>query len=137
MEEMTEAEKAERERLRKLEIERRNKTRNSRIFLLVGSIFEIAETVNGSSSVTSSLRSLSSSAPDSSSSGESFIERTLFFVTSEMMRLESLSNSSIPAAMRQSFVDSYASFIFTVYQKKKRPGTLPGHSFTLRYRISC
>jgi hypothetical protein len=45
MEEMTEAEKAERERLRKLEIERRNKTRNSRIFLLVGSIFEIAETL--------------------------------------------------------------------------------------------
>ena len=42
---MTEEEKAERENRRKLEIERRNKARNSRLFLLFGSVFEIVETL--------------------------------------------------------------------------------------------
>ena len=42
---MTESEQEERELLRKKEIERRNKARNSRIFLLCGSLFEIAETL--------------------------------------------------------------------------------------------
>ena len=42
---MTEADKAERELKQKKEIERRIKTRNSRIFLFFGSIFEIVETI--------------------------------------------------------------------------------------------
>ena len=42
---MTEADNAEREELKKREIERRTKSRNSRIFLFLGSIFEIVETL--------------------------------------------------------------------------------------------
>ena len=42
---MTEEEKAERELRQKRELERRIKTRNSRIFLLLGSIFEIIVSV--------------------------------------------------------------------------------------------
>ncbi len=43
--EMTEEEKIEREMRMKKEIEMRNKKRNSRIFLVCGSIFEIVETL--------------------------------------------------------------------------------------------
>ena len=42
---MTEADNAEREELKKREIERRNKSRNSRLFLFFGSVFEIVETL--------------------------------------------------------------------------------------------
>ena len=42
---MTESDNSEREELKKLEIERRNKSRNSRWFLLLGSLFEIVETL--------------------------------------------------------------------------------------------
>ena len=42
---MTESEQEEKERLKKLEIERRNKSRNSRTFLILGSAFEIIETL--------------------------------------------------------------------------------------------
>ena len=42
---MTEADNAEREELKKREIERRNKSRNSRLFLFFGSLFEIVETL--------------------------------------------------------------------------------------------
>ena len=42
---MTEEEKAERELRQKKELERRAKTRNSRLFLFFGSIFEIIETI--------------------------------------------------------------------------------------------
>ena len=42
---MTEEEKAERELRQKKELERRAKTRNSRLFLFLGSIFEIIETI--------------------------------------------------------------------------------------------
>ena len=42
---MTEADNSEREELKKREIERRNKSRNSRWFLFLGSVFEIVETL--------------------------------------------------------------------------------------------
>ena len=42
---MTEEEKAERAQRQKLELERRAKTRNSRLFLFFGSLFEIVETL--------------------------------------------------------------------------------------------
>ena len=42
---MTDADNSEREELKKREIERRNKSRNSRWFLFLGSVFEIVETL--------------------------------------------------------------------------------------------